>query len=211
MRAPNRPRGRAHPLDEGGEIRRRSGRAERGQHERAEQGEARGEGHADGLFELLDRLSSRRITQKAEVVRRSLDLPQPAPGAAPFYDGMRLLGPRTPELSLIALRLVLAGKSADDASVVHCAASSNARGRETRMRAPRIASFSRPQGTERHSASARNRSEFLTWSRWQPDRKMFFSSFFWLATAGTSRSIRCRSMPTKNPKFARWAAWRRSC
>jgi hypothetical protein len=30
---------------------------------------------------------------------------------------MRLLGKRTPELSLIALRLVLAGKRADDAAV----------------------------------------------------------------------------------------------
>jgi hypothetical protein len=32
---------------------------------------------------------------------------------------MRLLRARTPDLTLIALRLVLAGKRADDASVVH--------------------------------------------------------------------------------------------
>jgi hypothetical protein len=31
---------------------------------------------------------------------------------------MRLLGARTPDLTLVALRLVLSGKTADDASVV---------------------------------------------------------------------------------------------
>ncbi len=40
-----------------------------------------------------------------------------AEGAAPFYEGLERLGARTPDLALIALRLVLAGKKADDASV----------------------------------------------------------------------------------------------
>jgi len=38
--------------------------------------------------------------------------------AAPFYEGMRLLGARTPDLTLIALRLVLSGRRADDDAVV---------------------------------------------------------------------------------------------
>ncbi len=69
-------------------------------------------------FELLDGYLLDGEPTKAEVVRRLLDLPQPAPGAAPFFEGMRLLGTRTPDLTLIALRLVLAGKRADDASVI---------------------------------------------------------------------------------------------
>ncbi|MGA9946279.1 MAG: hypothetical protein WBP75_14715, partial [Candidatus Cybelea sp.] len=39
-----------------------------------------------------------------------------ADGAAPFYEGLQRLGPRTPDLALIALRLVLAGRRADDAT-----------------------------------------------------------------------------------------------
>ncbi|HZY99164.1 MAG TPA: hypothetical protein VFE36_06300 [Candidatus Baltobacteraceae bacterium] len=50
-------------------------------------------------------------------MKRLLESPSQVAGASPFYEGMRLLGKRTPELSLIALRLVLAGKRADDASV----------------------------------------------------------------------------------------------
>ena len=65
-------------------------------------------------FELLDGYLLDGEPTKAEVVRRLLDLPLPAP----FFEGMRLLGTRTPDLTLIALRLVLAGKRADDASVI---------------------------------------------------------------------------------------------
>jgi hypothetical protein len=69
-------------------------------------------------FELLDRYLLDGAPAKSEVVRRLLESPVPTPAAAAFYDGMRLLGTRTPDLSLMALRLVLAGKKADDATVV---------------------------------------------------------------------------------------------
>jgi hypothetical protein len=68
-------------------------------------------------FELLDGYLLDGTPEKGEVVRRLLESPSQVEGASPFYEGMRLLGKRTPELSLIALRLVLAGKRADDASV----------------------------------------------------------------------------------------------
>ena len=68
-------------------------------------------------FELLDGYLLDGTPEKDEAVRRLLASPSRVEGASPFYEGMRLLGKRTPELSLIALRLVLAGKRADDASV----------------------------------------------------------------------------------------------
>jgi hypothetical protein len=68
-------------------------------------------------FELLDGYLLDAVPEKSEVVRRLLEAPSRAEGASPFYEGMRLLGHRTPELSLIALRLVVAGKRADDAAV----------------------------------------------------------------------------------------------
>lgn len=69
-------------------------------------------------FELLDGYLLDGKPGKADLVRALLAARPDAPGASPFYEGMRLLGPRTPELTLIALRLVLAGKRADDAAVV---------------------------------------------------------------------------------------------
>ena len=75
---------------------------------------------ANGIFmefELLDGYLLAGELDKGEVVRRLLESPSQVEGASPFYEGMRLLGKRTPELSLIALRLVLARKRADDASV----------------------------------------------------------------------------------------------
>jgi hypothetical protein len=69
-------------------------------------------------FELLDGYLLDAAPSRAEVVRSLLASPVLAEGASPFYEGMRLLGARTPELTLIALRLVLAGKRADDTSVV---------------------------------------------------------------------------------------------
>lgn len=68
-------------------------------------------------FELLDGYLLDGRPDKGEVVQRLLASPSQVEGASPFYEGMRLLGKRTPELSLMALRLVLAGKRADDASV----------------------------------------------------------------------------------------------
>jgi hypothetical protein len=69
-------------------------------------------------FDLLDRYLLDGSPLKSEVVRRLLESPASVPQAAPFYEGMRLLGARTPDLSLMALRLVLSGRRADDASVV---------------------------------------------------------------------------------------------
>ncbi len=69
-------------------------------------------------FELLDRYLLDGSPEKGEVVRRLLEAPSTEPAAGPFYEGMRILGGRTPDLTLIALRIVLAGKRADDASVV---------------------------------------------------------------------------------------------
>lgn len=69
-------------------------------------------------FNFLDRYLLEGTPSKAEVVKELLKQRAGAPGAAAFYEGMRMLGPKTPDLSLIALRLVLAGKPADDEHVV---------------------------------------------------------------------------------------------
>ncbi|MGC1380247.1 MAG: hypothetical protein WA814_04405 [Candidatus Baltobacteraceae bacterium] len=69
-------------------------------------------------FESLDGYLLDGAPSKAEVVRHLLGERPIAEGASPFYEGMERLGARTPELTLIALRLVLAGRKADDASVV---------------------------------------------------------------------------------------------
>jgi hypothetical protein len=68
-------------------------------------------------FELLDGYLLDRVPSKAEVVRKLLEQRPDAPGAPPFYEGMERLGARTPDLALLALRLVLAGRKADDAAV----------------------------------------------------------------------------------------------
>ena len=68
-------------------------------------------------FELLDGYLLDGAPPKPEVVRALLEVRPQVEGAAPFYEGMQRLGARTPDLALIALRLVLAGKKADDASV----------------------------------------------------------------------------------------------
>jgi hypothetical protein len=69
-------------------------------------------------FELLDSYLLDGTPSRGELVTRLLGEPVGVEGAAPFYEGMRLLKARTPDLTIIALRLVLAGKKADDASVV---------------------------------------------------------------------------------------------
>lgn len=77
-------------------------------------------------FELLDRYLLDAAPPKAEVVRALLARPAEAAGASPFYEGMRILGARTPDLTLLALRLVLAGRRADDGAVVELRALSEA-------------------------------------------------------------------------------------
>ena len=68
-------------------------------------------------FPLLDRYLLEGVPSKEEVVNAILRERPDVPGAAPFYEGIARLGSRTPDLSLMALRLVLAGKKADDAGV----------------------------------------------------------------------------------------------
>ena len=68
-------------------------------------------------FPLLDRYLLEGKPPKEEVVEALLRERPEVPGAAPFYEGLKILGARTPDLSLMALRLVLAGKKADDAAV----------------------------------------------------------------------------------------------
>jgi len=68
-------------------------------------------------FDLLDGYLLDETPSKADVVRALLENRPQADGAAPFYEGMERLGARTPDLALIALRLVLAGKKADDQTV----------------------------------------------------------------------------------------------
>lgn len=69
-------------------------------------------------FDLLDRYLLEGAPPKAQVVKDLLKRRVEVPGSAAFYQGIAMLGPKTPDLSLIALRLVLAGKPADDAHVV---------------------------------------------------------------------------------------------
>lgn len=66
---------------------------------------------------MLDRYLLEGRPGKDEVVAALLERRPAAAGAEPFYEGMKMLGARTPDLSLIALRLVLAGKKADDGEV----------------------------------------------------------------------------------------------
>lgn len=69
-------------------------------------------------FPFLDRYLLEGTPPKAQVVKELLGKRVDTPGAAAFYQGIEMLGPKTPDLSLIALRLVLAGKPADDEHVV---------------------------------------------------------------------------------------------
>jgi hypothetical protein len=69
------------------------------------------------IFELLDGYLLDGVPSKAEVVRQLLQQRSCADRARPFYEGIRRLGARTPDLTLVALRLVLAGEKADDATV----------------------------------------------------------------------------------------------
>jgi hypothetical protein len=69
-------------------------------------------------FNLLDRYLLEGAPPKGQVVKELLKKRAETPGAAAFYQGIQMLGPKTPDLTLIALRLVLAGKPADDVHVV---------------------------------------------------------------------------------------------
>jgi hypothetical protein len=68
-------------------------------------------------FESLDAYLLDGMPTKGEVVRQLLEDRPHEQAAAAFYEGFERLGARTPDLALIALRLVLAGVKADDAAV----------------------------------------------------------------------------------------------
>ncbi len=69
-------------------------------------------------FDLLDGYLLEGRPEKKTVIARLLREPPREPGAKAFMEGIKMLGPRTPDLTLIALRLVLAGKPAADDAVV---------------------------------------------------------------------------------------------
>lgn len=69
-------------------------------------------------FDLLDGYLLDGMPSKGEVVRQLLERRPQAEKASAFYEGLQRLEARTPELALIALRLVLGGVKADDATVV---------------------------------------------------------------------------------------------
>ncbi|HTU70190.1 MAG TPA: hypothetical protein VMF11_07690 [Candidatus Baltobacteraceae bacterium] len=69
-------------------------------------------------FELIDEYLLTGTPRKSEVIEALLANRSELAAAAPFYEGIRMLGARTPDLTLVALRLILAGKRADDAGVV---------------------------------------------------------------------------------------------
>lgn len=86
--------------------------------ESAQSKTARAANFIDMDFELLDRYLLEGAPSKAQVVKDLLKRRSDLPAAAAFYQGITMLGPKTPDLTLIALRLVLAGKTADDVHVV---------------------------------------------------------------------------------------------
>jgi len=68
-------------------------------------------------FDLLDGYLLDGVPSKSDLVRELLASRPQAEGAPPFYEGLERLGARTPDLALMALRLVLAGKKADDVTI----------------------------------------------------------------------------------------------
>ncbi|MDQ2992079.1 MAG: hypothetical protein M3R30_04570 [Candidatus Eremiobacteraeota bacterium] len=70
-------------------------------------------------FESLDRYLLTGSPVKAEIVTSLLAMQDPPDQARPFLEGLRVLGSRTPDLALIALRLALAGKPHGDGQVTH--------------------------------------------------------------------------------------------
>jgi hypothetical protein len=67
--------------------------------------------------EALDRYLLTGSPAKADVVAGLLAAPSPPDRAGPFLEGLRVLGPRTPDLALIALRLAISAKPHGDHDV----------------------------------------------------------------------------------------------
>ncbi|MBC5810390.1 MAG: hypothetical protein GIW95_06010 [Candidatus Eremiobacteraeota bacterium] len=68
-------------------------------------------------FESIDRYLLGEPVSKADAVAAALGERADVPAAAPFYRALEAVGVRAADEALIALRLVLAGRSPDDASV----------------------------------------------------------------------------------------------
>jgi hypothetical protein len=68
-------------------------------------------------FELVDRYLLGEPVSKPEVVAAILADRSPQPAAEPFYRAFEAVGARAADEAFIALRLIVAGKSSDDASV----------------------------------------------------------------------------------------------
>jgi hypothetical protein len=69
------------------------------------------------MHELLDHYFLEGVPEKGELVTAILSGDQAPDAVRPYLEGLKMLRARTPDLALVALRLTLAGKSADDASV----------------------------------------------------------------------------------------------
>jgi hypothetical protein len=68
-------------------------------------------------FEVVDGYLLGEAVSKPDVVASFLRERSDAPGAAPFYRALEAVGARAADEAFIALRLVLAGKPADDERV----------------------------------------------------------------------------------------------
>ncbi len=68
-------------------------------------------------FELVDRYLLGEAVSKPDVVAAILAERSTQPAAAPFYRAFEAVGARAADESFIALRLVLAGKAAEDGAV----------------------------------------------------------------------------------------------
>ncbi|GAC1501944.1 MAG: hypothetical protein NVS1B14_06540 [Vulcanimicrobiaceae bacterium] len=68
-------------------------------------------------FDLLDDYLLGGPASKASVIAALLAERSTAPGAAPFYRALEAVGPRVADEALMALRLVLGGRPADDDGV----------------------------------------------------------------------------------------------
>lgn len=68
-------------------------------------------------FDSLDKYLLEGTGSKREVIASLLADRSAEPQAAPFYRALEAVGPRVADEALIALRIVLAGKVADDQAV----------------------------------------------------------------------------------------------
>ncbi|PZR59437.1 MAG: hypothetical protein DLM50_01550 [Candidatus Meridianibacter frigidus] len=68
-------------------------------------------------FELLDEYLLAGGGSKHRIIDALLGNRDPAPAALPFYRALEAVGPRAADETLIALRLVLAGKKPSDDAV----------------------------------------------------------------------------------------------